>query len=81
MAVSYPYDLALLEIRGESAAYLSAGPKPQLEDTVFTAGYPAGDGDELKYHHSISDIKNWNDFFYTAHFNLEKGTGLAVALC
>ena len=53
----------MLETEGESAVYLSEGSEPQLAETVFTAGYPAVDRGELKYHHSISNIKIGMTFF------------------
>ena len=75
LAVSYPYDLALLETEGESSVYLSEGSKPQTTETVFTAGYPTVDGGDLKYHHSTSDIKNWQDMYYSGVFNFGIGAG------
>ena len=75
LAISYPYDLALLETEGESSVYLSEGSQPQTTETIFTTGYPTVGKDNLKHHHSTSDIKNWNDLFYTVHFNFGKGEG------
>ena len=73
LAVSFLYDLALLETEGESAVYLSEGLEPQLEETVFTIGYP--ETDDLQYHHSVSSIKNWQDMYYSGFFNFGTGKG------
>ena len=71
LAVSFPYDLALLETEGSPAVHLPAGGSPQ--GTVFTIGYP--DRPDLQYHRSVSGVRNVRDMYYTGFFNLGLGPG------
>ena len=70
LAVSFPYDLALLETEGSPAVHLSAGGSPQ--GTAYTIGYP--DTSDLQYHHSVSDVTVL-DAHYEGFFNFGEGTG------
>ena len=80
LAVSSPYDLALLETEGSPAVHLPAGGSPQ--GTAYTIGYPdrgprtAGQRvtSDLQYHHSVSDVTVL-DAHYEGFFNFGKGPG------
>ena len=80
LAVSCPYDLALLETEGSPAVHLSAGGSPQ--GTAYTIGYPdrppetAGQRvtSDLQYHHSVSGVTAL-DAQYEGIFNFGKGPG------
>lgn len=75
VSASYPHDLAVLKTEGESSAYLSETPfRHKSKGHFWTVGYP--NIDALQYHHSISKIMDWNDFYFEAGFNFGQGNGV-----
>ena len=74
VAVSYPYDLAVLKTQGESSAYLSEASIPSPQEKFWTIGYP--NINALQYHHNISDVMDWNDLYLEAGFNFGEGEGV-----
>ena len=80
LAVSYAYDLALLETTDESSVYLSEELFSKDTDKTYIMGYTAEENDNIftrtvKVHESISQSHTSNDLYYRFYFDFNRLAG------